>query len=205
MHWEFMAEMTGFTTLLASGANAIVTLEGQNTTCANVFYAWVCIAYDLEQVLSKVTLGVGKHRSNVISIYNHRFTQMMNESSHKLFLLGYYLHPCKFIFFLSSQSDQQILVFRHHGGLQLTMPVLADGQKLETMQYPTLFHTLLQSVLQIFKGEQYRLWDSGQEAVPQLIKEFINYAYNKEPRMYKRRHTHTDEEYGTSCEKQHTR
>ena len=24
-------------------------------------------------------------------------------------------------------------------------------------------------------------------------------------RMYKRRHTHTDEEYGTSCEKQHTR
>ena len=24
-------------------------------------------------------------------------------------------------------------------------------------------------------------------------------------RMYKGRHTHTDEEYGTSCEKQHTR
>jgi len=29
-------------------------------------------------------------------------------------------------------------------------------------------------------------------------------ATNSE-RMYKRRHTHTDEEYGTSCEKQHTR
>ena len=91
-----------------------------------------------------------------------------------------YIHV-SIIFFGSSQSDQQILVFRHHGGLQLTMPVLADGQKLQTTQYPTLFCTLLQSVLQIFQGEQYRLRDSGQEAVPQLIDEFINYAYNKEP------------------------
>ena len=53
-------------------------------------------------------------------------------------------------FFGSLQSDQQILVFRHHGGLQLTMPVLVDGQKLQTTQYPTLFCTLLQSVLQNF-------------------------------------------------------
>lgn len=93
-HWGFMAEMTGFTNLLVSGANAIITLESQNTTCANVFYAWVCIAYDLEQVLSKATIGVGKHRPEVIGIFNTRFAQMMNESSHKLFLLGYYLHPC---------------------------------------------------------------------------------------------------------------
>lgn len=98
MHWHFMAEMTGFTSLLASGANAIVTLEGQNTTCADVFYAWVCIAYDLDQVLSKTTLGVGKHPSNIISIYNHCFTQMMKESSYKLLLLAYYLHPCQCFF-----------------------------------------------------------------------------------------------------------
>jgi hypothetical protein len=89
-----MGEMTGFTSLLASGANTIVTLEGQNTTCADVFYAWVCIAYDLEQVLSKPSVGVGKHRPDVIGVYNSRFAQMMTESSHKLFLLGYYLHPC---------------------------------------------------------------------------------------------------------------
>ncbi|KAF8899599.1 hypothetical protein CPB84DRAFT_1663590, partial [Gymnopilus junonius] len=46
-HWKFMAEMSGFIQLLSSGANTILTLEGQNTNCADVFYAWVCIAYHL--------------------------------------------------------------------------------------------------------------------------------------------------------------
>ena len=57
-----MTEMASHRYKKMSKANAIVTLEGQNTTCANVFYAWVClsIAHDLEQV-SKVTIGVWKH------------------------------------------------------------------------------------------------------------------------------------------------
>ena len=63
------------------------------------------------------------------------------------------------------------------------MPALpADGQSsLKLDRYPKLFITLLTSVLQIFKGEQIRLDDSGAEVVPQLIQEFIAYAYNKEP------------------------
>lgn len=61
------------------------------------------------------------------------------------------------------------------------MPVLADGQKLQTEQFPTLFRELLTSVLIIFKGEQIRVQDSGSEVVPQLIQEFISYSYNKEP------------------------
>ena len=88
-----MAEMTGFIQLLSSGAKAILTLEGQNTTCADVFYAWVCIAYHLEQVLASPTLGLIPLRSKVIKIYNHRFNQMMSESSFNIFLLAYYLHP----------------------------------------------------------------------------------------------------------------
>ena len=43
MHWQFMAEMMGFPSLLASGANTIITLEDHNTICADVFYAWVCM------------------------------------------------------------------------------------------------------------------------------------------------------------------
>jgi hypothetical protein len=96
-----MAKMSGFIQLLSSGANAILTLEGQNTTCADVFYVWVCIAYHLEQVLALPDVGVTNLRSNVIGIYNHRFKQMMEESSHKIFLLSYYLHPCKFWHFTS--------------------------------------------------------------------------------------------------------
>lgn len=72
-------------------------------------------------------------------------------------------------------------VFRHHGGLQLTMPVLADGKELQAEHFPTLFRELLASVLNIFQGEQIRVQDSGSEVVPQLIQQLILYAYNKEP------------------------
>ena len=91
-----MIEMSGFVQLLSSGANAILTLEGQNTTCADVFYAWVCIAYNLEHVLASPDIGVNHLQSEVIPIYNHRFNQMMTEASYNLFLLAYFLHPSKF-------------------------------------------------------------------------------------------------------------
>jgi hypothetical protein len=88
--------MNAFIHLLEPGANGILTLEGQNTTCADVFYVWVCIAYQLEHVLASPTLDLSSRRSEVIGVYNHRFNQMMKESSHTIFLLAYYLHPCKF-------------------------------------------------------------------------------------------------------------
>ena len=61
------------------------------------------------------------------------------------------------------------------------MPTLVDGQTLRADQFPSLFKELLTSVLTIFQGEQMRTQDSGSEVVPQLIQEFISYAYNKEP------------------------
>jgi len=68
----------------------------KNTTCADVFYVWVCIAYHLEKVLGLSSIGVTHLRNEVIQIYNHRFNQMMAESSYEIFLLAYYLHPSKF-------------------------------------------------------------------------------------------------------------
>jgi len=59
--------------------------------------------------------------------------------------------------------------------------MLADGQKLKPEHFPTLFKELLTSVLTIFQGEQIRVQDSGSEVVPELVQEFILYAYNKEP------------------------
>ncbi|KAJ3510406.1 hypothetical protein NLJ89_g4689 [Agrocybe chaxingu] len=165
LHWSFMGSMFGFIQLLSSGANAIVTLEGQNTTCADVFYAWVCIAYHLEQVLVSPTLGLTRYRQDVIAIYNNRFYQMMSESSHSVFFVAYYLHP----------------LFRHNGGIQLSMPTLVEGEVLQRDQYPRLFKTLLGAVLKIFQGEQLRLQDSGKEVVPQLIHQFIAFTYNKQP------------------------
>jgi hypothetical protein len=78
-------------------------------------------------------------------------------------------------------SSLFLAVFRHNGGFQLTMPSLVDGQKLGPERFPALFKDLLTSILIIFQGEQLRVQDSGVEVVPQLIQEFISYAYNKEP------------------------
>jgi hypothetical protein len=88
-----MSQMTGFIHLLSVAANGLLMLEGQNTTCADVFYVWVCIAYQLEQVLADPFIGISSHRTSVVEAYNHRFTQMMTESSHFIYLLAYFLHP----------------------------------------------------------------------------------------------------------------
>ena len=72
-------------------------------------------------------------------------------------------------------------MFRQHGGFQLTIPALIDGQQLGIEQYPALFKDLLILVLNICQGEQLRVQDSGSEVVPLLIQEFISYMYNNEP------------------------
>jgi hypothetical protein len=110
-HFQFMIEMSGFFQLLSSGPNAILTLEGQNTICADIFYAWVCIAYHLENVLASPSIGVNHLRGEVITIYNHCFNQMMTESSYNLFLLAYYLHPSKFRYNFFCLSQLYFLYF----------------------------------------------------------------------------------------------
>ncbi|KAJ7744961.1 ribonuclease H-like domain-containing protein [Mycena maculata] len=95
-HYAFQSQLDSMIKLLEAGANGITTLEGQNTTCADVFYVWVTIAWHLEKLLGDLNAGLSSYRDKVIAIYNSRFEQMMSESSHKIFLLAYFLHPCKF-------------------------------------------------------------------------------------------------------------
>ena len=90
-------------TLLEPGANSITTLEGQNTNCADVFYAWVVIAWQLERVLGNESMGLTHRRHDVVKIYNACFDQMMTESSHFVFLVSYFLHPCESQFVLRIQ------------------------------------------------------------------------------------------------------
>lgn len=88
----------------------------------------------------------------------------------------------KFIILIQVQFKSTLfIVFCQKGGLQLMMPALGEGDILRKEQYSELFKTLLTSLLNIFNGEQIRLQDSGAEAVPHLIQEFIAYTYNREP------------------------
>ncbi|KAJ6628292.1 hypothetical protein B0H10DRAFT_1904987 [Mycena sp. CBHHK59/15] len=94
-HFGFLAKLDSMVKLLEAGANGITMLEGQNTNCADVFYVWVTIAWHLEKLLGDLNAGLMGYRPQVIAIYNSRFGQMMTESSHMIFLLAYFLHPCK--------------------------------------------------------------------------------------------------------------
>ncbi|KAJ6609474.1 hypothetical protein B0H10DRAFT_1813683, partial [Mycena sp. CBHHK59/15] len=105
-HYGFLAQLDSLVKLLEAGANGITTLEGQNTNCADVFYVWVTIAWHLEKLLGDLNSGLTSYRDKVIAIYNTRFEQMMTESSHYIFLLAYFLHPCKCVSLLkNSVSD----------------------------------------------------------------------------------------------------
>jgi len=72
-------------------------------------------------------------------------------------------------------------VFRHHGGLQISVPVPSDGQTLDVANFPKILKQLLASALNIFNAEQRRLKKGNSDDVPILIREFTNYACNKEP------------------------
>ena len=56
-----MGNIAGFIHLLAGAANGLLTLEGQNSSCADVFYVWVCIAYQLDKVLTNPSIGVSDY------------------------------------------------------------------------------------------------------------------------------------------------
>ncbi|KAJ7145444.1 hypothetical protein C8R43DRAFT_823980, partial [Mycena crocata] len=92
-HYTFLSQLDSMVKLLEAGVNGITTLEGQNTTCADVFFVWVTIAWHLEKLLGDFSSGLTPYRDKVIAIYNNRFEQMMTESSHNIFLLAYFLHP----------------------------------------------------------------------------------------------------------------
>ncbi|KAJ3776685.1 hypothetical protein FB446DRAFT_635525 [Lentinula raphanica] len=106
-NYSFRTQLDRMTKLFESGANGITALEGQNVTCADVFYVWVTIAWHFERVLGDLENDLSQYRSDVVRIYNERFNQVMTETSHQLFLLGYVLHPCEL---LRAQSSSQHLI-----------------------------------------------------------------------------------------------
>ncbi|KAJ6607803.1 hypothetical protein B0H10DRAFT_2304864, partial [Mycena sp. CBHHK59/15] len=125
-HYGFLSQLDSMVKLLEAGANGITTLEGQNTTCADVFYVWVTIAWHLEKLLGDLEAGLTPYRDRVIALYNAQFEQMMTESLHMIFLLAYFLHPFYF----------------QNSGLKLIMPALKEGESFHPSKYPDLFKTI---------------------------------------------------------------
>ncbi|KAF8205379.1 hypothetical protein K438DRAFT_1905386 [Mycena galopus ATCC 62051] len=69
-HYSFMSNLLVMIQLLRALVNGILMLEGQNMTCAKVFYVRGCIAWQLERVLANPMNTADMHRSQVINLYN---------------------------------------------------------------------------------------------------------------------------------------
>ncbi|KAK6981722.1 hypothetical protein R3P38DRAFT_2353263, partial [Favolaschia claudopus] len=85
--YGFLAQLDCMVKLFEAGANGITALEGQNTTCADVFYVWVTIRDPKATRVALHKPAVAWHldkllgdRTKVIEVYNARFDQMMTES-----------------------------------------------------------------------------------------------------------------------------
>ncbi|CAK5284615.1 unnamed protein product [Mycena citricolor] len=161
----FQSKLSALIQLLEAGANGITALEGQNVTCADVFYVWVTIAWHLERLVGSLSKGFTKYWSQIINIYNARFEQMMTESSHNLFLLAYFLHPLYFA----------------QGGLKLVLPNLCEGEKYDKDQWSDMFRTLRLSARAVLHGEQKRLNAECKADAKRLTEQLVRWACGHSP------------------------
>ncbi|KAK7029203.1 hypothetical protein R3P38DRAFT_3516264 [Favolaschia claudopus] len=164
-HYGFLAQLDCMVKLFEAGANGITALEGQNTTCADVFYVWVTLAWHLNKLLGDLNAGLVSYRGKVIEVYNARFDQMMTESSHGIFLFAYFLHPLYF----------------QHGSLKLVMPVLKEGEKFDPEKYPELFKKLRASAPAILKGEQIRTGKKSKNDAERMTDQLVRWAVGLPP------------------------
>ncbi|KAJ7853279.1 hypothetical protein B0H14DRAFT_2580442 [Mycena olivaceomarginata] len=175
-HYAFLLQLDSMVKLLEAGANGITTLEGQNTTCADVFYVWVTIAWHLEKLLGDFSSGLTPYREKVIVIYNMRFEQMMTESSHMIFLLAYFLHPFYF----------------QNGALKLVMPSLKEGETFDSARYPKLFKLLRALARAVLKGEQTRTGKKSKADADRLTDQLVRWAVGLPP-FHQRTYSSADE------------
>ncbi|KAJ7886499.1 hypothetical protein B0H13DRAFT_1889217 [Mycena leptocephala] len=160
----FMSNPPAFISLTTAPAHAILALEEQYVACADVFYAWVCIACSFEHLFATNTY-LQRYRAQVIKLFNVRFEQMTSESSRNIFLFAYFLHP----------------KYRQYGALHPVMPAVQD-RPLAKEEYPQLFRIMLKSALNILKGETERTGKfTGNAPAVALVSQLTAWAYNREP------------------------
>jgi hypothetical protein len=99
--------------LLTPIARGLETLEGQNTTCSDVFHVYTGIAVNLTTMFSdrsgfyfpiscalflivhESDSTVYEYRKAIFDVFNRRFNNFMNDCTPGMFILSYLLDPGK--------------------------------------------------------------------------------------------------------------
>ncbi|KAJ3982258.1 hypothetical protein F5890DRAFT_1444888, partial [Lentinula detonsa] len=90
---RFQIELNHIDALLQPIARGLTTLEGQNTTCSDVFYVFVGIAIGFNRVFEDPTSDIYKYRAETFGVFNRRFGIFIGECTRDMFLLAYLLDP----------------------------------------------------------------------------------------------------------------
>lgn len=112
---KFQMDLHNVNQLLTPITRGLETLEGQNTTCSDVFHVYTGIVVNFVTMFSDkgwsrsnfaVMLGqiltfwfsdslVYQYRTATFNIYNRRFNNFMNDCTPGMFILAYLLDPGK--------------------------------------------------------------------------------------------------------------
>lgn len=189
---RFQLDLHNVNCLLTPIARGLETLEGQNTTCSDVFHVYVGIAINFVFMFSDsgespigalahassgaddfnchatTASSVYEYRKPTFDVYNCRFNNFMNDCTPGMFILAYLLDPsrCKGSHCISANMK---LVYYQDRALQLNLPPTADQFKKNTVN--DLVKHLIQSACEILQNEQLRTQQGTKEDGRLLIQQ----------------------------------
>ncbi|KAJ3804022.1 hypothetical protein EV368DRAFT_50609, partial [Lentinula lateritia] len=99
-HLKFQLQLHNIDLLLQPIARGLQTLEGQNTTCSDVFFIFIGIAIGFNRVFQDPTSKIFTHRKETFAIFDRRFDIFLNDCTKDMFILAYLLDPSELLLFL---------------------------------------------------------------------------------------------------------
>ncbi|KAJ7503587.1 ribonuclease H-like domain-containing protein [Mycena galericulata] len=149
--------------LLNPIARALKTLEGQQTTCSDVFFIYIGLAVAFQRAFNDPDESFYiSHQAESYAAFDRRFKIFMNDCTPGMFLLAYFLDP----------------IYYSDSALKLNLPPRATFSK-DTA--PVLARMLIRYARQMLATEQLREQQGGAEEGELLVKQLIAYMYREAP------------------------
>ncbi|KAF7982537.1 hypothetical protein HWV62_28166 [Athelia sp. TMB] len=161
-NFNFQQQLFNIDTLLSPIARGLKTLEGQHTTCSDVFSIFIGIAIGFTRVFQKPTDPIYIHRSETFGVFDRRFKIFMTDCTEDMFILAYLLDP----------------IYYRDRALRLNLPA-RDNFTSKTVS--PLVLRLMNSARLMLQNEQLRMRSGGEAEGNQLIKQTECYMYGDSP------------------------
>ncbi|KAF7975533.1 hypothetical protein HWV62_9361 [Athelia sp. TMB] len=154
--FTFQAQLFTIDALLSPIARGLKTLEGQNTTCSDVFSIYIGIAIGFTRVFQKPNDPIFVHRDKTYAVFNRRFRIFMADCTDDMFLLAYLLDP----------------IFYCDGALRLNLP---HRTNFSSKTVSPLVLRLISAARSMLQGEQLRMRSGGEAEGRILITQLERY------------------------------